>query len=144
MTRQFLFDVHAISDAVVMTVYSTLFLCSDFGPRSPCCVPMTCTPRPAPAPPPRAQGMRIDYFLLSTVLASQIAGVEVFGRGKDREGFLGSDHSPVMLTLGEVGQRDPPSGCGGTGISEGLGEMQEGVGGVEGGNEVGDAGGGGA
>ncbi|CAM9682021.1 unnamed protein product [Hapterophycus canaliculatus] len=43
--------------------------------------------------------MRIDYFLVSKSLAPRIKEVKVFGRGADREGFLGSDHSPLMLTL---------------------------------------------
>ncbi|CAN0306035.1 unnamed protein product [Ectocarpus sp. 6 AP-2014] len=45
------------------------------------------------------KGMRIDYFLLSTALAPRIKEVKVFGSGADRDGFLGSDHCPVMLTL---------------------------------------------
>ncbi|CAB1110598.1 unnamed protein product [Ectocarpus sp. CCAP 1310/34] len=45
------------------------------------------------------KGMRIDYFLLSTVLAPRIKEVKVFGSGADRDGFLGSDHCPLMLTL---------------------------------------------
>lgn len=60
----------------------------------------------APRPTPHAagfpdcrQGMRIDYFLPSAALASRVAEVKVFGSGADREGFLGSDHCPVMLTL---------------------------------------------
>lgn len=43
--------------------------------------------------------MRIDYFLLSTALAPRIKEVKVFGSGADRNGFLGSDHTPLMLTL---------------------------------------------
>ncbi|CBJ25517.1 conserved unknown protein [Ectocarpus siliculosus] len=45
------------------------------------------------------KGMRIDYFLLSTALAPRIKEVKVFGSGADRDGFLGSDHCPLMLTL---------------------------------------------
>ncbi|CAM9939190.1 unnamed protein product [Pylaiella littoralis] len=45
------------------------------------------------------KGMRIDYFLLSRALASRIKEVRVYGSGADRDGFLGSDHCPLMLTL---------------------------------------------
>ena len=60
------------------------------------------------------QGMRIDYFLTSPTLAPRVAEVKVFGSGADREGFLGSDHSPLLLTLrtrgpGEKGKRDASS-----------------------------------
>lgn len=41
--------------------------------------------------------MRIDYFLVSKPLAPLVAEVNVFGSGADRRGFLGSDHSPVLL-----------------------------------------------
>lgn len=43
--------------------------------------------------------MRIDYFLLSKALKGRVKEVKVFGEGADRKGFLGSDHSPVMLSL---------------------------------------------
>lgn len=65
---------------------------------------ITTPPLPRLHSPPR-QGMRIDYFLLSKVLAPRLAVVKVFGSGADRDGFLGSDHSPLMLTLRE-GQPD--------------------------------------
>lgn len=43
--------------------------------------------------------MRIDYFLVSKKLVPSVKEVKVFGSGADREGFLGSDHCPLMLTL---------------------------------------------
>jgi len=45
------------------------------------------------------KGMRIDYFLVSSVMKDMILRAETCGRGKDREGFLGSDHCPIILHL---------------------------------------------
>ncbi|CAN0530153.1 unnamed protein product, partial [Laminaria digitata] len=50
--------------------------------------------------------MRIDYFLLSKALAGLVSEVHVFGKGADREGFLGSDHSPVMLTMAATAREE--------------------------------------
>ena len=38
-------------------------------------------------------GWRIDYFLLSTALADNLKGAEIFSE------ILGSDHCPVGITL---------------------------------------------
>ncbi len=45
------------------------------------------------------KGMRIDLFMIQEALKSRVDAVEVCGRGANMEGFLGSDHSPVMLLL---------------------------------------------
>lgn len=50
--------------------------------------------------------MRIDYFLLSKALEQRVSAIKVFGKGADREGFLGSDHSPVMLALRERNEHE--------------------------------------
>lgn len=43
--------------------------------------------------------MRIDCFLVSKTLAYLVSEVKVFGSGADRKGFIGSDHSPLLLGL---------------------------------------------
>lgn len=70
----------------------------------PLCLSVSVCSPPSISPPlplflSLIQGMRIDYFLVSKSLAPRIKEVKVFGKGADREGFLGSDHSPLMLTL---------------------------------------------
>jgi exonuclease III len=45
------------------------------------------------------KGMRIDYALVSRSILPMVQSVRIHGRGKDLEGFLGSDHCPVILTL---------------------------------------------
>lgn len=57
------------------------------------------------------KGMRIDYSLVSSSLlegdsAMRITRAEVLGRGIEREGFLGSDHCPILLELAEDAQRE--------------------------------------
>ncbi len=47
------------------------------------------------------KGMRIDLFMVQHALLRRVEQVEVCGRGADMVGFLGSDHSPVMLRMGE-------------------------------------------
>eukprot|EP00411_Alexandrium_monilatum_P033870 CAMPEP_0175341468 /NCGR_PEP_ID=MMETSP0095-20121207/6354_1 /TAXON_ID=311494 /ORGANISM="Alexandrium monilatum, Strain CCMP3105" /LENGTH=403 /DNA_ID=CAMNT_0016638879 /DNA_START=17 /DNA_END=1225 /DNA_ORIENTATION=+ len=44
-------------------------------------------------------GQRLDYFLVSEALVSQVVRCEILGRGVTRLGFLGSDHCPVLLEL---------------------------------------------
>jgi exonuclease III len=45
------------------------------------------------------KGMRIDLFMLHASLKDRIDEVEVCGCGPNLEGFLGSDHSPLLLRL---------------------------------------------
>ena len=45
------------------------------------------------------KGMRIDHFLLSTTLFGRVRRCDIMGRGRDRVGFMGSDHCPVVLEL---------------------------------------------
>ncbi len=48
------------------------------------------------------KGMRIDYAMVSKSLVERegfVIGLEICGHGKDRSGFLGSDHSPIILRL---------------------------------------------
>jgi len=50
----------------------------------------------------RYEGMaqRLDYFLLPKSFAEErMKSCEILGHGVDRQGFLGSDHSPVELHL---------------------------------------------
>ena len=55
--------------------------------------------------------MRIDYTLVSASLASRIVRAEILGSGYERDGFLGSDHCPVLLELG--GEEEGAGGSGG-------------------------------
>ena len=45
------------------------------------------------------KGMRIDLFMIQGGLKDRVDAAEVCGRGANMEGFLGSDHSPVVLRL---------------------------------------------
>jgi exodeoxyribonuclease III len=45
------------------------------------------------------KGMRIDYVIVSSQLKDRVEAVEICGYGRDREGFMGSDHCPVLLRL---------------------------------------------
>jgi hypothetical protein len=51
--------------------------------------------------------MRIDYILASQALLQDFAIVEaeVLGRGRERAGFLGSDHCPILLVLEKKGSK---------------------------------------
>ena len=46
-----------------------------------------------------AAGMRIDYVMLSRSLAPRVSRAVVHGKGAARDGFLGSDHCPLLVTL---------------------------------------------
>ena len=43
--------------------------------------------------------MRIDYTLVDKRLVANVKRSEILGRGKDRHGFLGSDHCPILIAL---------------------------------------------
>ncbi len=45
------------------------------------------------------KGMRIDLFMIQASLRELVDEVEVCGRGANMDGFLGSDHSPLVLRL---------------------------------------------
>ena len=48
------------------------------------------------------RGMRIDYAMVSRSLVEKegfLLGVDINGQGKERNGFLGSDHCPIILRL---------------------------------------------
>lgn len=45
------------------------------------------------------RGMRIDHFVGPKHLGARIESIKICGRGIEREGFLGSDHSPIILRL---------------------------------------------
>ncbi len=47
------------------------------------------------------KGMRIDLFMVQKSVLGRVEESKVCGRGADMVGFLGSDHSPVILLLGE-------------------------------------------
>eukprot|EP00873_Tetraselmis_striata_P011720 jgi/Tetstr1/431984/TSEL_021461.t1 len=52
-----------------------------------------------------AKAMRIDHLLVSTELQQRVLSADILGHGPDMQGFLGSDHCPMMLTLSK-----PPPG----------------------------------
>ena len=43
--------------------------------------------------------MRIDYWLVSADLYDQVETVEICGKGKKRDDFMGSDHCPLLLKM---------------------------------------------
>ena len=43
--------------------------------------------------------MRIDYWLVSEDLDGQVETVEICGKGKEKEDFMGSDHCPILLKM---------------------------------------------
>lgn len=45
------------------------------------------------------KGMRIDHCLVHKTLQKQVSRVRVAGRGFSRDGFMGSDHSPLIMEL---------------------------------------------
>ena len=45
------------------------------------------------------KAMRLDYAIVSSSILSLVQSVEIFGKGFDLKGFLGSDHCPVKITL---------------------------------------------
>ena len=52
--------------------------------------------------------MRIDYVLTSACLAPLIQSATVHGKGKERDGFLGSDHCPLTLIVTPGPPPTPP------------------------------------
>ncbi|CAN0380654.1 unnamed protein product, partial [Discosporangium mesarthrocarpum] len=56
------------------------------------------------------QGMRIDYALVSKTLIPRVKAVTIVGSGADRRGFMGSDHSPLILELQPDPSHVPPLG----------------------------------
>lgn len=47
------------------------------------------------------RGMRIDHFVGPKLIGDRVESIEICGRGIEREGFLGSDHSPIIMRLKE-------------------------------------------
>lgn len=45
------------------------------------------------------RGMRIDHCITTRSLLKMISDVSITGHGADRNGFLGSDHSPLLIRL---------------------------------------------
>ena len=56
------------------------------------------------------KGMRIDYTLVDKRLVENVKRSEILGRGKDRHGFLGSDHCPILIELDWHSHSDSSSG----------------------------------
>jgi hypothetical protein len=52
--------------------------------------------------------MRIDHALVSSALVDRVGRAEILGRGSRREGFMGSDHCPLLLEIRPVGSRLVP------------------------------------
>lgn len=44
------------------------------------------------------RGMRIDHCIISNCMMPSIESVKITGYGFERVGFLGSDHSPLLIT----------------------------------------------
>lgn len=44
------------------------------------------------------RGMRIDHCVVARSLLASIVRVDILGYGAERTGFLGSDHSPILIT----------------------------------------------
>ncbi|KAF4666029.1 hypothetical protein FOL47_004299 [Perkinsus chesapeaki] len=45
------------------------------------------------------KGMRIDYVLVPESMKDDIVSVDNLGVGKERKGFMGSDHAPLLATI---------------------------------------------
>ena len=77
--------------------------------------PRRCTAPPSsdacPSAWPRA---RADYVLVSRgQLAARVVRATVHGRGAERSGFLGSDHCPLIVELGPIGEGGGAAAAGG-------------------------------
>ncbi|KAF4737213.1 hypothetical protein FOZ63_001688, partial [Perkinsus olseni] len=63
--------------------------------------------RGAPGKPPNppefgrfyGKGMRIDYVLVPESMTKDVKSVENLGIGKERKGFMGSDHAPLLAMI---------------------------------------------
>lgn len=47
------------------------------------------------------RGMRIDHCIASVELMPKIKSVSITGHGAQRVGFMGSDHSPVLIQISD-------------------------------------------
>lgn len=50
------------------------------------------------------KGMRIDHCTVSQTMMDRIVSIKITGHGVDRVGFLGSDHSPLLITMRTEGE----------------------------------------
>ncbi|KAI0564693.1 Endonuclease/Exonuclease/phosphatase [Gracilaria domingensis] len=64
------------------------------------------------------RGMRIDHCIVSRELASKVASVEITGHGADRQGFLGSDHCPIVVCMLEAKPEQILKGSGSENLDE--------------------------
>ena len=64
------------------------------------------------------KGMRIDYVLVGPALRERILRADVLGGGPMRNGFLGSDHCPLLVELSASGVAAGPT-SGSTGDADG-------------------------
>lgn len=48
------------------------------------------------------KGMRIDYALMAQELLPRLSACDILGSGADRNGFLGSDHCPLRLSMAKL------------------------------------------
>lgn len=51
------------------------------------------------------RGMRIDHCMVSKTLLPVIQDVRVLGERRERKGFMGSDHCPVLVVMRDEGER---------------------------------------
>ncbi len=45
------------------------------------------------------RGLRIDHCIVSKKLAERVSEVNIIGCGTKRNGFMGCDHSPLLIKL---------------------------------------------
>ena len=54
------------------------------------------------------RGMRIDHCIASKKLAESISDVQIIGYGAERKGFMGSDHSPLLIKVEDLQKEGEP------------------------------------
>ena len=68
---------------------------------------------------------RLDYFLASPSVAVRADSCDILGHGSTRVGFVGSDHSPVILILtGASGAKGASGGAHSNEEKEGEGNTE--------------------
>lgn len=53
------------------------------------------------------KGMRIDHCIASSCLLPKIEGVQILGREVRRDGFMGSDHCPLLILCSDGIEMNP-------------------------------------
>lgn len=55
------------------------------------------------------RGMRIDHCIIARRIFPRLRSVQITGHGVERTGFLGSDHSPVVIKMDSKSKADGKS-----------------------------------